>query len=242
MRSSISYYPPVYLFEDFFGYRLPWGISSYIQIAIKILNIDREIVSPIAKFLPSMMKFGLPDPISCWAMSIGIHYRKVAIDLSARFRRETQVQDYENFIYWLGTLSVERLNYDFELKSPLLEDVSRAIFTASSNPLLKDLADIDDFLPIEVEVKGIKYNNRYITASFAKPAQTVFLFRDYDNTVDRNAIGIKLFNKEIGYVPRDVSQILAPEMDTGIALYATITAVNNDREIPKIWISIRLSP
>jgi len=225
--------------EDLFEYRLPWGISGYIQIAIKILESDRDSISPIAKFLPSMTKFGLPEPVACWAMSIGIHYRKVAIALSARFRREIQVHDYENFIYWLSTLSTERLIHDFGLKSPLLEDVSKVIFAASSNTLLKEFANIDSFLPIEVEVMGIKYDNRYIAASLANPDQKVSLFRDYDNAVDRNAIGIRLLKKEIGYVPRDVAQILAPEMDTGVALDAYITKIDNDQEIPKIWISIQ---
>lgn len=225
--------------EDLFEYRLPWGISSYIQIAIKVLDLDRESISPTAKFLPSMMKFGLPEPVACWAMSIGIHYRKVAIALSARFRREIPVHDYENFIHWLSTLSTERLIYDFGMKPPLLEDVSKVVFAASPNALIKKFTNIDSFLPTEVAVMGIKYNNRYVAASLAKSNQEVSLFRDYDNAVDRNAIGIRLFKKEIGYVPRDVAQILAPEMDTGIALNAYITKINNDQEIPKIWISIQ---
>ncbi|MBI4641811.1 MAG: HIRAN domain-containing protein [Candidatus Tectomicrobia bacterium] len=104
------------------------------------------------------------------------------------------------------------------------------------NPLLRQFTSLDTFLPREVEVRGISYENRFIVALRAQPGQRVELVRDYDNLVDRNAIAVYLSNKEMGYIPREVAQILAPEMDTGTNLDATITA-----RLPKISVRIAQS-
>jgi hypothetical protein len=139
---------------------------------------------------------------------------------------------------WLGRLNGERLKYDLNLKNPFLEDISRIIFTASSNPLLRQLTNVDDLLPFEIEIKGIQYENRRIAVSNASAGLEVALFRDYDNIVDRNAIGIKLLDDELGYVPREIAQILAPEMDTGRRFKATISRIDKELPTPKVLVLI----
>ena len=225
--------------DDLFGYRLPWGFSAYLRIAIQVLEISQDDLSDIAKFLPSMIKFGLPNSIACWVMSLGIPYRKVAIVISSKFQDEVALPySYERFLEWLGRLNSERVKYDFNLKHPFLEDISRIIFTASSNPLLRQLTNVDELLPFEFEIKGIQYENRKIAVSNASAGREVSLFRDYDNIVDRNAIGIKLIDDELGYVPREIAQILAPEIDTGRRFKATISRVNKDLLTPEVYVFI----
>jgi helicase len=225
--------------DDLFGYRLPWGFSAYLRIAIHVLEISKDNLSDTAKFLPSMIKFGLPSSVACWVMSLGIPYRKVAISISSKFLDEVALPySYEGFLEWLGRLNGERLKYDLNLKNPFLEDISRIIFTASSNPLLRQLTNVDDLLPFEIEIKGIQYENRRIAVSNASAGLEVALFRDYDNIVDRNAIGIKLLDDELGYVPREIAQILAPEMDTGRRFKATISRIDKELPTPKVLVLI----
>lgn len=225
------------LIDDLFRYRLPWGISAYLRIATKVLNIGRIRLSDSIKFLPSIVKFGLPDPSACWAMAAGVPFRKIAILLAASYRNESEIQSYEDFLRWLNTLSNERLSNDFRLTSPMLEDVSRAIFISSVNPLLRQFTNLEEFLPYEVEVQGIKYENRLVVALRAQPGQRVELIRDYDNLVDRNAIAVYLSNEQMGYVPYEVAQILAPEMDTGNHFEATVIGVERER-VPKVSVRI----
>ncbi|MBI1928600.1 hypothetical protein HYR99_30705 [Candidatus Poribacteria bacterium] len=161
--------------DDLFRYRLPWGISGYIRMAIKVLSFNRPALSDLAKFFPSMVKFGLPDAIACWAMSVGIPFRRTAIEVAAAFRNETLIPGYENFLEWLKNLSSERLRYDFEITSPVLEDVTRAISISSVNPLLKQFTSLDKFLPYEAAVQGIQYDNRLVVALRAKRGQRVEL-------------------------------------------------------------------
>ncbi len=240
--------------DDFFRYRLPWGISGYIRIAAKILDIDHTVLTSNAKYLSSMVKFGLPDAIACWAMSAGIPIRRVAIEMAAAFREEyssiflykhsssdsdssNNAPSQQNFLEWLSILDSERLRHHFGLTPPFLDDVIRAIFISSRNPLFKNFTDLDSFLPYEVGVRGIIYDNRYAVALQAIPGMPVVLSRDYNNSVDRNAIAVSLAQGQMGYIPNDVAQLLAPEMDTGTRLTATVVSVEHIRPIR---VSIRI--
>ncbi len=210
-------------------------------MTVALLAIEEREISDIVKFLPSMVKFGVPEPMACWAMSAGIPLRRTAIELATACRSELVTSNYEAFLEWLSSLSSERLHYDFRLSSPTLEDVSKAIFLSSVNPLLKQFTTLDEFLPYDVEVQGIRYENRTMVSLQANPGQAVTLVRDYDNLVDRNAIAVNLLNQDMGYIPRHVAQILAPEMDTGSTLEATILNVDRTKHPPRVSIRIEMS-
>jgi hypothetical protein len=63
------------------------------------------------------------------------------------------------------------------------------------------------------------------------------LKRDYDNPIDRNAIEVNLQVGQLGYVPSEIAQILATEMDTGVRLSATVVKVENRRP-PKVSVRV----
>ena len=96
---------------------------------------------------------------------------------------------------------------------------------------------MNEFLPREVEIKGIQYENRTVVALQAKPGQRVELARDYDNPLDRNAIAVHLTKRMIGYIPRQVAQIIAPEMDTETCIQATVANVRGKRP-PRVFVRI----
>jgi helicase len=224
--------------DDLFRYRLPWGISAYIKISSKILDIDRQTLPDFIKYFSSMVKFGLPDYPACWAMTTGIPSRQVAINLAAAFRDEAPTPlKYQDFIAWLSSMNIERLRMDFGLSGPILEDVSRSMFLASMNPLLRGFTTISDFLPRETMIRGISYGNRKIAALSAQVGQPINLIRDYENYLDRNAISAILSGKEVGYLPREIAQVLAPEIDVGTIMNAKITEIKKNG-IPEIKIQI----
>jgi len=225
--------------DDLFGYRLPWGVSAAVRIASKALGVSESDVCELMRFLPSMIKFGVPDPVACWAMSIGIPFRSVAIRIAAAYQSEYESPEFEGFLMWVGTLGSERLQYEFELTGPILEEVSKAVFLSGKNPLLEEYKGIQRLLPVETEVRGIAYEGRAAIASRVKAKQIVELERDYDNPVDRNAIAVSLNGRRMGYIPRELAQVLAPEMDTGTRLVAMVTKVIYGR-IPSIYLLVEI--
>lgn len=187
-----------------------------------------------------MVKYGVPDPVACWAMSIGIPFRRVAMRLAVAYRAataDTRHIGYEGFMEWVAGITSEDLYREYGLRAPLLEDVARAIYTYAANPTLHRFEDLNSFLPTNVPVRGVRYENRATVAMTAQIGQTLLLKRDYDNLVDRNAIGVFVGGEQIGFVPREVAQILAPEMDVGTRLLATVTGVER---VPSPQVIVRL--
>ena len=62
------------LIEDLFGYKLPWGTSGFIRIALHQLELTDADLSVFAKYLPSMIKYGVPYPETAWLVSAGIPF------------------------------------------------------------------------------------------------------------------------------------------------------------------------
>ena len=226
--------------DELFGYRLPWGVSGYIRVARDILEIDPSDLSEYAKFLPSMIKYGLPAVEACWAMSSGIPFRQVAIEVAAAYRAESEGTSHEHFLEWLNELSSERLRREFGLASPVLEDVSRAIFISAVNPTLRQLEELDAYLPRVVTLRRVRYENRILVALSLEPGDQVDLVRDYDDLIDRNAVMVRSSGQTIGYLPRQAAQILAAEMDTGTAFDGAVVDVEVEG-LPQVYVRITQS-
>lgn len=225
--------------EDFFTYRLPWGISAFLRIATKELEFDDKQLSDFAVFFPTMIKFGVPMPSAAWAISAGIPFRKSAIDIATKYLEQAGSPDIEDFREWLGKLREEELRYEFGFEGTVLETVSRALSMSSSNKLLKDSSLSEEIMPYETDVRGIAYENRAIVASRARLNQPIELVRDYANRVDHNAVKVNLYGETLGYVERDLAQLIAPDIDCGLTLAGKIIRIER-RRVPKITIRIEI--
>jgi helicase len=221
--------------EDFFVYRLPWGFAGYLRIAARVLDVE-EIGSG-SRFFPSMVKFGVPFPEAAWAMAAGMPLRRVAISLADDFLRTAVGHGHEDFLAWLGRVEIEPLQRQHALTGPILEDVSRALRKVGRNSLLAAQQDLTDLLPLNVNLRGVSYGNRRIVARRLTIGQVVALDRDYDNMIDQNAVRVTWHSQELGYLPRETAQILAPEVDTGLVVEAVVVSIA-DAEIPSVVIRI----
>ncbi len=211
--------------EDLFGYKLPWGISAFLGIARVVLAERLEDFSLTTKFFGSMVKFGLPDPVACWAMSSGVPLRSSAMAMASAFRRLHTDLTHEAFAQWLFYQSSEELLNEYGIKGPFLSRLARTLATSGANPVLASFSTIESLLPMEFEVKGIAYENRRFVASGIETGTVLQIKRDYDNLSDRNAILVIAGGLELGYVPRSLSQVVAPEIDLGLELSAIVSRV-----------------
>jgi len=225
--------------ENYFGYLLPWGISSFLQITQKVLNLNDEEIPNEVIYLSSMVKYGLPTHEASWCMMIGIPFRPLAIKISSKYLTENESSEYNTFVQWISDLNSESLQQDFDLRSPFLEDVSKALFRSSVNPLLKQNKDLDNVLGSPTWVSGISYENRRIAAYKTKKNDVLELVRDYNNAYDRNAVKIFTANKsDLGFLNRNMAQFLAPYIDCGIKINAIIKNITYDN-IPNIQIQLQ---
>ena len=225
---------------DFFSYRLPWGVSAFIRVGQSILQVKDQETSAFMRFLPSMIKYGVPTPEASWAMAAGIPTREVAIKIGARYSAERSPRDYSDFREWLGRLDSETLRRDFEIRSPVLEDVTKTLKRTGVNPYLKKFQTVVQMLPHKTQVVGIRFDNRSDVARGARAGQLVELVREYDNLVDRNAIGVYLNGRQMGYLERPLAQLAAPDIDSGLPLMATILKVE-DGNVPDVLLEISVA-
>ncbi len=227
--------------EDTFGYRLPWGLSGYMRIAQEVLEIDPDEVTAIARFLPSMMKFGVPTPEAAWAMAAGVPLRSAAVALSTAFLEQVNDPSQRAFVGWLGGIDASELQGTYGIRGAALADVTRAVARLTFNHLLGESADIDDHLPLIVRVRGVKFDTRRAVAARVSEGNRLRLQRDYENVTDRNAVTVLFRGEEIGFLPRDAAQLLAPDLDAGVQLRATAAGVAT-RAIPRIEVRIARAP
>lgn len=225
--------------EDFFGYQLPWGLAGFLRIAQHVLGIEE--LSPAISVMPSMVRFGVPSAPAVWAMTAGVPLRRVAIALATTYRADVVDDNQDAFSKWLGGLDYETLREEFGLSGALLDDVHAALARSTPNPLLADLTEISDLVPVEIVVRGTAFYGRAAAASALTPGSSVEVRRDYDNTVDRNAILVLSGFDEIGYVPRHLAQVLAPEVDAGLQLSASVVSVAVQDARPEVTIRIDLA-
>lgn len=79
-----------------------------------------------------------------------------------------------------------------------------------------------DFEPIDkiTKLSGVTFENRQGIIPDLWSDSDVILVRDNKNEYDRNAIRVMTeFNKkliQIGWIPKDLAKVLAPEIDAGI--------------------------
>lgn len=214
--------------DDYFRYRLPWGIAGFINLATKILRVEINDLGDFAKYLPSMVKYGLPNYYSCWIKTLGIPYRSVSIQMAESFSKQVEARNHNGLLDWISDLSSGMLIEEYHLEGPVLEDVSRSLFLNSKNDLIK-FGQIKNIFPIDFEVAVSKHFSSNITARRLSPGTTLTLVRDYANLIDRNAIRLELNKIAIGYVPRKIAQLLAPEIDAGSNFVSILTEVSEGK-------------
>ena len=67
---------------------------------------------------------------------------------------------------------------------------------------------------IETRVVGVTFANRQAVVFLLTEKEKVFLIREPDNVFDGNAVKVvQRDHKQVGYVNRELSKILAPKMD-----------------------------
>ena len=84
-------------------------------------------------------------------------------------------------------------------------------------------------LPELIHLAGVSFENRQELIKNLKEEIEIKLIRDPKNPYDKNAIKVYVKqNKEeiqIGWIPKEISQILAAEIDAGIKWYGKIKKI-----------------
>jgi hypothetical protein len=153
-----------------------------------------------------MIKFGVPTPQAVWAIVNGVPLRRVAIELGDRFIGSSDdAMNVGAFASWLRNLEPDELSSQYGLSGELLQDVARSLGRTGPNSLLREFRGVNAALPLRAAVRGISFGQR---AAIATP--------------DRNAVEVTHDGAAFGYLPRQVAQLVAPELDSGVQLSCVV--------------------
>ena len=205
--------------ENHFAGRLPWVASGFLKIASGRLQLVEETLPLLVRTLPAMIKVGVGFPEAAWAAAAGVASREFAIKLATEYiahRRMTSEDaesggGFKDFLDWLTPMTSEELNQIYGLEGAVLEETLHALRRNNRNPFLIG----DPAFPLDFEVRGLAFGSRGLVAARAALGSHAELQRDYDNLVDRNAILVLHKGEPMGFVPRDVAQLIAPDLDAG---------------------------
>lgn len=85
-------------------------------------------------------------------------------------------------------------------------------------------------IPKYTKIAGISFYDRQMLIKNISVGDILQLKRDYKNEHDRNAIAICVKDKNIGWIPKYISQNLAPEIDCGLKWVAKVTDITGQNE------------
>ena len=213
---------------QFFVHTLPWAASATVLLGRHETGLNQNDLGAVARSLPTMLRFGVPTPEAAWCMSLGIASRRVAIGMSADYRALGGEASYSGFLRWFSLIEPSELINRYGLQGPSLENTIRSVIQFGAFSDSARSFEVAATLPVETQVVGTQYEQRWATARLLSPGEPLDLRRELDNAYDRNAILVVHSDSELGYVPRALAQVLAPEIDSGLQVAATVTKVETD--------------
>ena len=210
---------------DYFGYKLPWGIASFVRIANNTLKLD-GVASAIVQWLAPMVRYGVATRGATWAMTVGCPTRDLSTRIAEAFTEDIPEGTYRDFIQWFSSLTSEdfisRMNATPD-EAKLLVPRAAALVPDGEQVAARLRNDISDYT---ADVIGLRYNNRKALLPAVSVGDAVSLIRDYGDPYDVNAITVGHHSGELGCVPRFVARLIAPQMDVGTTFHATVTGVD----------------
>lgn len=98
-----------------------------------------------------------------------------------------------------------------------------------------------DEIPNEINLAGVSWDNRQNIVNEIVPETKLLLVRDYQNQYDKNAIAVKLLNDiQIGWIPKRIAEIMAPEIDAGVVWEAEVKSILGNDETHYKGVLIKL--
>lgn len=223
--------------EDFFGYKLPWGMSGYLRIAQHALNWER--VPDHLASLPLLVRYGVPNIHAAWLMSLGTPSRSVALRLALQFAESSRTQDIRGLRKWLSNLNLEDVSAEFGSAPGRLEAASRMITRADGNRLLRAYYAGAALLPMMVSLRlRFREGAEDIRTRLIDGRSPVHVRRDYDAPY-RNAMRVHIGNLKPIRLRREYADALALEQDAGRELETIVVAVTRKEQVLTLELSVR---
>lgn len=214
-------------------YLFPWICNAFIILIAYLFEKDYFDIPEKIRSIPTFLKYGLNNRISCVARECGIKNRETAIYLANESHKTTD----KDFITWLANLT------KFEIdKMPLSLFEKENILDVSFNLTPKN--NTNEQRNFTVSIVGTKYDEQWKKNSkHVAIGDKLTLIRDKDNKYDPFAILVAYNECILGYIPRENAKYMSTEMDLNNTKYEAIVlstsyVPNEDYNIINISVNV----
>ena len=217
-----------------FGHYVPWGISAFVRIAAARLGIDEGNLPDHVRYLPEMVRHGVPAPEHSWAMRFGVPTKQAAILVCERLRPSTP-RELARMMSGTGA----ELLAEHGIAAGAAAGVAGAARRMDVNPLLREGRSLEEVVREPARIVGTGGDQWY--ASRLAEGDHVEIRRDYGDLADRNALAAYAAGRHVGRVERRVAQYLAPLVDAGMKVSSRVASVEQGEGGAPPRIKVRLS-
>ncbi len=208
--------------EDLYVRKVPWGINSLYILAEQDIEARRDPLPGYLRYLPGLARYGVPTPEAAICRAVGVSDRTSAIRLAEACPHRNNPLDVDVVLDWLARLSLDDFNAilgERETALRVYEEIQEAQLGNPGAGKFRE-GEWDN-----VEVRGVRYHTDIETIRSIKVGDELLLIREPENPRDANAIEVLVAETQamIGYLDRDYARILAPLLDEGIRLKATVS-------------------
>ena len=218
-----------------FGHYMPWGISAFMKIAAARLSIAEDDLPDHVRYLPEMVRHGMPAPEHSWAMRLGVPTKSAAMRVCDRLDPSTP----RELARMISEMGVEDLT-EHGIGADTAADIAQAARRLHPNPLLRGGRSLEDVVGEPVRIVRISRLQWY--AARLAAGDGVEIRRDYDDLADRNTMEALAGGRRVGYLERDVAQYLAPLVDAGMSVSARVASVEGGGGgAPRVAVALSVS-
>lgn len=209
--------------EDFFGYRLPWGVSAYLRIARHLLS-ESEPADIDATSL--LIKYGVPSTTASWVMALGVRSRPLAVTLAEQYERTHEARSARTLRHWLGSLEVEEMVDYLGISADLLPEVREVALKANGNVILQGYYRGDAELLPQSVVVTVRSASPVDAVSSVAEGSELEVQRDYEGAY-RNSLVVWSRGRFVCRLPRVICDALAISVDGDERLSAVVTGIDD---------------
>ena len=181
--------------------KIKWGFNSLISHMSFYLNGEK--IPIIFKSLTSFVNHGVSTTAAVYAISLGVHDRQMAIDLSKSYQAIYPETEYSDFKKWLFELSFDRWKEIVEVEDKnsikveeFFNNVQKKQRKLEKNSTVFDcsLVKVNDFTKNNEEID----KNNLIVVSFDKKLYlTTYDYQNYWQLSGENVDKLRLFDRQI---------------------------------------------
>ncbi len=208
--------------DYYLTYILPWYASAVLRIACAQSGVALPDCPDEIRYFPSMAKHGVSSPSAAEAVSLGVSSRSLAQRLATSWAASDQSQTFRS---WLRNMDHDDLINRHGAKGFILQDLTEDLSAAYHDERIIDAIENDEVLPLEVRLLISIHDVPPALLSPSFESAPCFLERDYATLLDRNYIMVQYDGKDLRVLPRRFAALIAPMIDTGSFLSASVVGV-----------------